>query len=417
MPKIITEADIRKALRTVESGAKTEIRLTEPAPRGAGRLMCKVRPGLAEWYALRTVAGRRKLSKLGVFPAMTCAQARERFGDTSTAVLAVAPSKAPTFKELCDGYLASIAHKRTVHQPTRLLEIAQETIRPETPANEVTSEQIVAVLRPIFERDARVQADKMRMYLSRAFKWGQQAANDYRTELRRDFRLQGNPVDVVPRDNDAEGVGERWLDVAEFKSLLAWSTDPRSHSKGRTAVALLAMTGQRVREILMLGTQHWDSKKRLLSWSRLETKTGVPHVLPVCAQAAAILDRLKPNEHGLFFPNEEDAGRPAPDGTVLATLIRYTRHNGGERFTGRDLRRTWKTLAGFAGLTKAERDMLQNHTDGKDVSSVHYDRYSYLPEKRAAVARWEAWLLDQARAKPANGKADQVVHGQQAGHQ
>ena len=38
------------------------------------------------------------------------------------------------------------------------------------------------------------------------------------------------------------------------------------------------------------------------------------------------------------------------------------------------------------------RDLLQNHTTKSDVSSRHYDRYSYLPERRAAVAKWADYL-------------------------
>jgi hypothetical protein len=37
------------------------------------------------------------------------------------------------------------------------------------------------------------------------------------------------------------------------------------------------------------------------------------------------------------------------------------------------------------------RDMLQNHVKG-DVSIVHYDRYDYLPKRRAAMAKWAAYL-------------------------
>lgn len=49
--------------------------------------------------------------------------------------------------------------------------------------------------------------------------------------------------------------------------------------------------------------------------------------------------------------------------------------------TNRDMRRTFKTLAGKAGLTQEIRDRLQNHARF-DVSSRHYDRYSYMDEKR-----------------------------------
>jgi hypothetical protein len=59
--------------------------------------------------------------------------------------------------------------------------------------------------------------------------------------------------------------------------------------------------------------------------------------------------------------------------------------------TNRDLRRTWKTLAGKAGVPKEIRDRLQNHIL-QDVSSKSYDRWSYMPEKRAGMAKWDEFV-------------------------
>lgn len=59
--------------------------------------------------------------------------------------------------------------------------------------------------------------------------------------------------------------------------------------------------------------------------------------------------------------------------------------------TNRDLRRTWKTLAGKAGLSKEIRDRIQNHTL-QDVSSKSYDRWTYMPEKRDGMDKWNAFV-------------------------
>jgi hypothetical protein len=59
--------------------------------------------------------------------------------------------------------------------------------------------------------------------------------------------------------------------------------------------------------------------------------------------------------------------------------------------TNRDLRRTWKTLAGKAGVPKEIRDRIQNHAL-QDVSSKSYDRWTYMPEKRDGMARWNAFV-------------------------
>jgi hypothetical protein len=56
-----------------------------------------------------------------------------------------------------------------------------------------------------------------------------------------------------------------------------------------------------------------------------------------------------------------------------------------------DLRRTWKTLAGKAGVPKEIRDRIQNHAF-HDVSSKSYDRWTYMPEKRAGMEQWNTFV-------------------------
>ncbi|TIV06620.1 MAG: site-specific integrase, partial [Mesorhizobium sp.] len=69
--------------------------------------------------------------------------------------------------------------------------------------------------------------------------------------------------------------------------------------------------------------------------------------------------------------------------------------------TNRDLRRTFKTLAGKAGVPKEIRDRLQNHAL-QDVSSKNYDRWNYMPEKRAGMARWDKFLRALLKKKKGN---------------
>lgn len=392
---MITDAGLQRALRDAKKG-KPVVFLTDPAPRGAGRLVAKVQASGVEWYARRVTGGKRTLHKLGAWPAMSVLAARAAFAG------APAPGgklQVATFGDLVDGYLASLEGRPSAWQAAELLNKAAAVIGRGKQASEVTPPDVVAVLRPIYDRKAPVQADKIRTYLNAAFRWGMQAEHDYTVAVPRRWGLASNPVAAVPRDQGAERVGERWLTAKELAALLRWAMG--GSTKTRKAVALIAMTGQRVHEIIDLRAENWDSAERLLQWER--TKNGRPHTVPVCKQAAAILDTLRPGRGGWLFPNNMTDRLPMPDGSVLGALRKYAARNGMERFTGRDLRRTWKTLAGEAGLTKAERDWLQNHTRSGDVSSKHYDRWDAMPEKRAAVARWEAWLSEQLRdgkAKP-----------------
>jgi integrase len=72
-------------------------------------------------------------------------------------------------------------------------------------------------------------------------------------------------------------------------------------------------------------------------------------------------------------------------------IIRWSEKNNVPHFNPRDLRRTCKTLMGKAGIDKINRDILQQHNKF-DVSSVHYDRYDYMKEKRQSIEVWERFI-------------------------
>jgi integrase len=397
MPAIITDPEIRAALRKIKTGSKTAITLTDAGPRGAGRLVLVVKPERAEWYARWFDDGKKRMEKLGSYPDLGLADARDKFraprvGDSGG-------STGTTVSDLFAGYLSRLAAegRPSVIQARRVLDHAAAVIGRDKPASEVTPADVVAVIKPIFARGARVQADKHRMYIGAAFRWGMKATYDYRVEVSTTWGITSNPIDAVPRDNEAEGVGNRWLSWEEYDQLMAWllaGTNDRTPVD--KALLLSMLTGQRITEILKLTPAHWNSTERLLTWET--TKNGLPHILPVCDMAAGILDSLRPTAGGWFFPNESGQETHMPHGTARMRLKRYAVKYGIPSFTTRDLRRTWKTLSGQAGLTKEDRDRLQNHQGGSsDVSSIHYDRYGYLREKRAAVAKWQAWLEQQIR--------------------
>jgi integrase len=161
------------------------------------------------------------------------------------------------------------------------------------------------------------------------------------------------------------------------------------------------LTGQRVEEIARLHVDQWDAAERIIDWSK--TKNGKPHAIPIPSLAAELIESIKPNEKGWFFPSATDPTRPVSHGTLYSFMWRQRDRGVIPVVTNRDLRRTWKTLAGKAGVSKEIRDRIQNHAL-QDVSSKSYDRWSYMPEKRAAMNVWNKFvrvLLSRKRLKVA----------------
>ena len=149
------------------------------------------------------------------------------------------------------------------------------------------------------------------------------------------------------------------------------------------------LTGQRVEEIARLHVDRWDAAEHIIDWSK--TKNLQPHAIPVPSLAAELIESITPNEYGWFFPSAKDASQPVSHGTLYSFTWRQ-RDRGVIPFaTNRDLRRTWKTLAGKAGVPKEIRDRIQNHAL-QDVSSKSYDRWNYMPEKRVGMAKWDEFV-------------------------
>lgn len=61
-----------------------------------------------------------------------------------------------------------------------------------------------------------------------------------------------------------------------------------------------------------------------------------------------------------------------------------------------------ETLARQAGISKELRDRLQNHTL-QDVSSKSYDRWNYMPDKRAAMDVWDRFVRGLLDLTPSGG--------------
>jgi len=248
-------------------------------------------------------------------------------------------------------------------------------------------------------------ADHVRSYIRSAYSWGLKSEHDYRSASQRRFRLVYNPAAGIP--TEPKKVGTRWLDEEEFLRLYRWLECPDApvHPPYTRAVRILMLTGQRVEEIARLHIDQWDAKEGIIDWSK--TKNGKPHAIPVPEVAAELIESIKPNAYGWFFPSATDPTKPVSHGTLYSFMWRQREREVIPVVTNRDLRRTWKTLAGKAGLSKEIRDRLQNHTL-QDVSSKSYDRWNYMPEKRAAMKKWNVFvraLLNKKRPSAAEKRA------------
>ena len=406
----LTEGTIRKAIKRAETFQK-EISLTDGEGRGTGRLALILKPMpsrvTAEWMAQQWRDGKRTKSKLGSYPAMSLAEAREIFKRDFAAVIQKGSSikgagdtRAGTVADLFDAYITSLktAGKSSWSDAEANLTKVAGVLGRNRPARDISPDDVLVVLRPIYERGKPSMADHVRSYVRSAYSWGMKSELDYRHSSPRRFGLILNPAAGIP--TEPKVAGTRWLDEEEFVQLYRWLEFPDApvHPPYTRAVRILMLTGQRVEEIAALHVDQWDAKERIIDWSK--TKNGKPHAIPAPATAAELITSIIPNKHGWFFPSAMDPSKPVSANTLYSFMWRQRERGVIPVVTNRDLRRTWKTLAGKAGVSKEIRDRLQNHTL-QDVSSKSYDRWNYMPEKRAGMEKWNAFvecLLTKAAA-------------------
>lgn len=408
MPSL-TDGQIRNAIKRVEKTRKQET-LTDGEGRGTGRLVLiiKAMPTrvVSNWYAQQWISNKRRLSKMGDYPHMSLSEARSIFERDYAAAINKGASikiqgdtRPGTVQDLFEAYCEHLEQSgKPSHNDVRVaLKRVAPKLGPNRLARDIEPQDILNVLRPIYERGKISMTDHIRGYIRAAFGWGMRSEMDYRSTSPRRFKLIHNPADSIPVE--PRKAGTRWLNEAEWVQVWRWTENPdmRLHKPYLQAIQLLLLTGQRVSEITNLRAEQYDSGEKLLTWST--TKNGQPHTIPLPDLAVDLIASIKPNKHGLLFPSMKYPSKPITYRNMLSFLGRAQERGVIPDFTTRDFRRTFKTLAGKAGIEKQDRDRLQNHSMS-DVSSKHYDKYDYLEPKRASMAKWNNYVLDMLRRHP-----------------
>jgi integrase len=305
-----------------------------------------------------------------------------------------------SIKQLFQAYVDQMKREGKRTYAKVLKDLEKETysfIAPATKAKEVKTDEIKLILAAMIKRGAATQSNRVRSYLLAAFNNGLRHDNDP-ASLNDNvlFGLTSNPVAIITRQKGAEKVGENYLLLPEVKELLV--TFQQAHKVGELFANLLKLTfhtgGQRPYELAASewSAIDWAEKSWLITKDISKNKRE--HLIPLTDTALNILHILKEQakDSKFIFPKYRTPQEHARLDSFSQSIGYYRKANPEFKpFIPRDIRRTCKTLMGELGVSKEIRDRLQNHAFS-DVSSRHYDRFDYLPEKRHALESWEARL-------------------------
>jgi integrase len=272
-----------------------------------------------------------------------------------------------------------------------------------TKAKDATTHDFMIVLAAMIQRDAATQSNRVRSYLMAAYNYGLSHDNDPANFIEEaKFGLVMNPIAAIPKQRHAERVGEHYLNHTEIHRLLDDLENEYLRFKMGDSIRHLIQLcfytgGQRPYELISSKWESVDWERKTLLITADLSKNKRPHFIPLTETALMLLSRQRhqSSESEFIFPHRLK-DKPMRTDSLAQSIARYREVSPLVRsFVPRDIRRTCKTLMGELGISKEIRDRLQNHALN-DVSSKHYDRYEYLPEKRTALEAWEQKLNYQS---------------------
>lgn len=288
----------------------------------------------------------------------------------------------------------------------------------EKKAHEVAISDITAVIRVMIEQGVTTSCNRVRSFLHAAFAFGLKADNDPRHQLENSsrFHLLHNPVSAIPRQADFEKTRDRSLDNDEVKQLWNGILDVNRIGKvmGLFIRFMIATGGQRPKQILACGWERYDFFRRTILIDDTKGRGGKrEHLVPLTDRALTILEEVREITADYPWPFATSEKSPVRLDSLSTAFTRYcvaveneAKDNGGsmpERFTAKDIRRTAHNVMIDAGLSREERNLLQNHARS-GIDTKHYNRHDQLPEKREAMRKYDVWI-----SKVIAGKATTLV--------
>lgn len=162
-------------------------------------------------------------------------------------------------------------------------------------------------------------------------------------------------------------------------------------------VKLLILTGQRRGEITKLtGAMVSADTISIPAWL---AKNDREHTIPLGVMAKALL-RPAVEKDAHFFPA---LGKKTPFNGFSKCKAKLEERAGLADWTLHDLRRTFASGLPALGVSVPVVEKLLNHVSGTFGGIVGvYQRYDYLPEMRAAIARWERHIVTICVDRPAH---------------
>jgi integrase len=249
------------------------------------------------------------------------------------------------------------------------------------PLGEITGDDIKRLVRGI-AKDAPSQANHTLAYLNAMLGW----AVDEGLIGKNPAAGVKMPAQKVERERSLtdEEIRAFWLAC----DAIGWPFGPLAQ--------LLLLTAQRRDELAHMAWREFDLDKQTWTLPGERTKNGRTHIVHLSALAIKRIEKLPriASKKGLVFTTGLGGGDTPVSGfgrgrQRIAAAMAGASGEEVAPFTLHDLRRSAATGMAALGIAPHVVDKILNHSSGKiaGVAKI-YNRFEYLPERKAALETW-----------------------------
>jgi integrase len=401
----LSDAALRRKLKEAKPCAVAD---------GGGLTFTLSKSGTAAWVLRYRHGGRPRELTLGRYPDLSLKAARERARDERANIqrgIDVAAERqqqkraaatAYTFAMLAADYMEKVmpdlapstAKQRRQHFKAHIIPALGDL-----PVRSVTAEDISWMLKQVGKKTTPNVAELVLTATSETFKHGQQVSA---VTVNPCFGLSAPAIVGKPAATRLRLM----LNEDELRILL-----PQLHTIGRPnelAVLILLSTCVRIGELTRAEWEHINLERGEWFIPDANSKTGRGFTVPLVPKVVEWFTELHTLACGSRFvlPARQTRrlrtyGKEMPfEQRALNAMLRKLaeRLEGVRRFTPHDLRSTARSTLAALGISVIVAERCLNHALGGLVGI--YDQHDYLPERRAALVKLNAFLLCCLEGRP-----------------
>ena len=342
--------------------------------------------GSKVWSMFYRHGGKLRRRTLGIYPAMSLAEAREAWRETRRLVAMgqdpgrVSAKRSDTVASVVEEWLKRDkrdAKPSSIYQTRTALARDVLPVWGERPINTISKRDVIELLDGIIDRGAPGKARSVHAHLHRLFRWS--------------VGREIVPISPMEGLQGPAPAGRRDRVLSDDELVKIWHA--ATEWPFGTILKLLILTGARREELTQL---RWaEVVGDTINLSGVRTKTGEARTIPLSSLASALIEGVpRTGCEFLFSVN----GRSHVSGWSRPKLRLDAATGINQPWVVHDIRRTVATGCQKLGVNLQTVEAVLGHTAGSRAGIVRvYQVHDFAAEKRAALEAWGAHVMALVR--------------------